>query len=492
MSVRRLHALALILVAGLPSYGEPLFDTTVRVRLGADAGQSLGSLFEARDSAGKVRFGAGFDEGHSTYIRDNARQIVFYCKPPKAPVTVSPVSTPYGPEYNATRTLADKHGLVVFSRFGTPAGFRSLDAEGRLQPYTPEWAPDDSGFCGLQYVNDRPLVFFSNRITYDGQAVYTSDRGSILCYYAKGSLFIFHYEGQTLSVISWAPGTGLPANLDGAATFPLEGSIFVFGTYGDEFHLVTNIGNYYIYTNGAIRRIRESDGKSWQAYSMVRVYDDLFIGHYPTGSLYVYDEAGLRLFETPIPVPAEVSPNAREAQTLAIHGGYLYAGVWPWGELWRYDPDNPAWEFVARVFDAPPLSKEDQEPYAAAMKGKSDAYNYWGQRISSLTNVGDSMFIATMNKQGKPFNPAEHGFITQETLAQYGRVHRLESHAQVVAPFTWKDVTSFRFVCDEGRLKVFQDGQPLADSACDVADIGGPFELRTGNGIYGPFAGTLE
>ena len=492
MVARWLLALALILGAVLPSHGEPLFDTTVRVRLGGDVGQSLGSLFEVRDGAGKVRFGAGFDEGHSTYIRDNARQIVFYCKPPKAPVTVSPVGTPYGSEYNATRTLTDKHGLVVFSRFGTPAGFQSLDAEGRLQPYIPEWAPDDAGFCGLQYVNDRPLVFYNNQITYDGQAVYASDRGSILCYYSKGSLFIFHYEGQTLSVIPWAPGAVLPPNLDSAATFSLEGSIFVFGTYGDEFHFVTNTGNYYVLSNGAIRRIRESDGKSWQAYSMVRVYDDLFIGHYPTGSLYVYDEAGLRLFETPIPVPAEVSPNAREAQTLAIHGGYLYAGVWPWGELWRYDPDDPAWEFVARVFDSPPLSKEDQEPFAAAMKGKSDVYNYWGQRISSLTNVGDSMFIATMNKQGRPFIPAEHDFMTPETLAQYGRIHRLQSHAQVAASFAWKEVTSFRFLCDEGRLKVFQDGQLLAESLCEATGIEGPFDLRTGNGIYGPFVGSLE
>jgi dienelactone hydrolase len=54
-------------------------DITVALTLDEDLGQRLGSIFEARDSAGRVRFGAGFDDAHSTYMRDNNRQLVFFC-----------------------------------------------------------------------------------------------------------------------------------------------------------------------------------------------------------------------------------------------------------------------------------------------------------------------------------------------------------------------------------------------------------------------------
>jgi hypothetical protein len=209
--------------------------------------------------------------------------------------------------------------------------------------------------------------------------------------------------------------------------------------------------------------------------------------------LYAYNSEGLRLFEPAIPVPAEVSSNAREAQTLAIHGGYLYAGVWPWGELWRYDPDVKSWEFVVRVFEDPPLSREDQEPYARIMtERKTDVYNYWGQRIVSLTNVDDSMFIATMNKQGRPFNTETHDFLTPDVVEQYGRIHRLKSHGQIAAPFDWKESTTFRFVCANTQLEIYQDDRLLGSAPCNAEAVRGTLSVTKGNGIYGPFTGTMR
>lgn len=486
-------AVVLLLGAASLAEGQPVFEISIDVQLGADRGQPLGSLFEARGEDGKVVLGAGIEDGHSTYVRDNNRQVVFYCKPAAKDVTVSPLGKPYGPEDNAARLLADRAGLVVFKRFGDPVQFMSLGPDGQLQPYAPEWTDTPAGFCGLQYVENRPLVFYGDRITYDGETVYQSEHGSGMYYYSRGTLLLFHAQTERLYAVPWNPAESKPVRLEDGREFPIEGNTFVFGTYGEELHVVTNTGNYYVFAGGELQRIRASDGKSWQAYSMVRVYDDLLIGHYPTGSLYVYDNEGLRLFEPAIPVPAEVSANAREAQTLAIHGGYVYAGVWPWGELWRYDPDGKAWEFVARVFENPPLSREDQEPFASLMKENStDVYNYWGQRITSLTNVGNSLYIATMNKQGHPYKPAEHEFVAPEVVAQYGRIHRLESNAQIAAPFEWKDSTTFRFVCTDEGLELYQDDALLGSVSCDTGAARGTLTVQRGNGIYGPFAGELR
>lgn len=482
-------------VTGMLSFaatGAP-FELSVELEIGQDLGQPLGSIFEARNELGAVVLGAGFEDGHSTYVRDNNRQIVFYCKPAGKSVVVKAIGKPYGPEENAARLIADRSELVVFNRFGSSLPLLTPGSEDDFQPYSPEWAAEPAGFCGLQYVDNRPMVFHAGQITYDGKTIYQSELGSGMYYYSRGTLLIFHGQTKQLYAVDWKPDDTEPARLEDGRAFAVEGTPFVFATYVGELHVVTNVGNYYVYAGNELKRIRASDGKSWQAYSMVRVYDDLLIGHYPTGSLYAYGADGLRLFEPAIPVPPEVSSNAREAQTLAIHGGYLYAGVWPWGELWRYDPDGETWEFVARVFEDPPLSREDQEPYARIMTEKNvDVYNYWGQRITSLTNVGNSLYIATMNKQGRPFNPETHDFLTPEIVAQYGRVHRLDSNAQIAAPFEWKKTTTFRFVCTEEGLELYQDDRQIGSAACDTGAVGETLSIQKGRGIYGPFEGTVR
>ena len=479
-------------VLSLAAAGDP-FELSVEVELGQDLGQPLGSIFEARNDQGEVVLGAGFEDGHSTYIRDNNRQVVFYCKPAGKNVVVTPIGKPYGPQENAARLVADRSELVVLNRFGSALPLLTLGSDSEFEPYSPEWAGATEGFCGLQYVDNRPMVFSADRIAYDGKTIYQSELGSGMFYYSRGTLLLFHGQTKQLHAVDWKPDDAEPVRLEKGRTFDIDGVPFVFGTYGSELHVVTNVGNYYVYTGTVLRRIRATDGKSWQAYSMVRVYDDLLIGHYPTGSLYAYGAEGLRLFEPAIPVPPEVSANAREAQTLAIHGGYLYAGVWPWGELWRYDPDAKTWEFVKRVFEDPPLSLEDQEPYARIMTEKKvDVYNYWGQRITSLTNVGNSLYIATMNKQGTPFKPESHDFLTPEIVAQYGRVHRLDSNAQIAAPFDWKEKTTFRFLCTDEGLELYQDDRQIGSVACDTKAVGEALSIQKGKGIYGPFTGALR
>lgn len=470
-----------------------LLDVTVRVDLQEDLGQRLGSLLEARDQDGQVLLGAGFDDAHSTYLRDNSRMLVFYYKDDSDNVTLTPIAKPFGPEHNGVRLFVDGSDLIAVHRVHNPVRMQRLTPNNEWTPYEPSWAESSERFGGVQPLGDQRLVFFANRIEHNGRTIYESD-SSGMYYYVDGSFIIFEYETSRLLIREWDPGSGSSIDVLDGPIWEIEGNPFVFGTYRDQIVFATNVGNVYAYQNGQLRHVRKNTNTSWQAYTMLHVYNDLVIGHYPSGSLFVYNDEGLTEFDPPIPIPEDASPDAREAQTGAIYCGDLYVGVWPWGELWRYDVDTSAWEFVDRVFHTPPVRRDRTAPYIEEMEDKWDAVNYWGQRITSLVNYRESLYIGTMNKQGKPFNPEKHGFLDADTVSQYGRVFQLKGSAQLATPFAWKEETELRFVCDETHLRIYQDGEPLSQTA--HAGIGheerAVDEIRAGAGIYGDFSGRVE
>lgn len=473
--------------------GGPYVDIRLRFDPGADGGQGLGSLFELKNNDGDVVLGAGFDDAHSTYMRDNNRQVIFYHRSPAPEAAIVQMGKPFGSDNNGARLQVDGDTLVAVGNYGRRAPYLTPDGGGGWKPVEAAWAAGADTYGGVQFVNNGRLIFENERITYNGDAVYTSAAGAGRYYYTHGQMVICHSKPDMLYVAPWKPGETI--DLAEARSFPIVGSVFTLGDYDGEILITTNVGEFYSYRDGELTTHRVTDGKSWQGYSMLRHYDKVLIGQYPTGSLYQYDENGLALFDPPIPVPEGVSRNAREAQTLAIYGGYLYAGVWPWGELWRFDHLANRWDFVARVFSQPALSIEDQEPYARAMKDKPPAYNAWGQRIVNLTNYRDALYIATMNKGGTPWIPEVRDVVPEGAVAEYGVVHKLTAPAQVAAPFTWKESTELLFRLANGNLIIFQDDVHIG--SCPL-----PHDLKLGavsasgltvaDGIYGPSRGKVS
>lgn len=460
---------------------------------GTDLGQSLGTLFELKDADGKVVLGAGFDDAHSTYMRDNNRQLVFYYKSPTPETTVTPIGKPFDAETNAARLQVDGDTLVAVGNYGRRAPYLTPDGDGSWKPIEAEWAAQAETYGGVQFVNNGRLIFENERIMYDGETIYTSTLGAGRYYYANGQMVICHVKPDMLYVAPWKPGETIV--LENAKSFPIVGSVFTLGNYDGEILITTNVGEFYSFRDGELTTHRVTDGKSWQGYSMTRFYDKVLIGQYPTGSLFQYDKDGLKPFEPALPVPEGVSANAREAQTLAIYGGYLYVGVWPWGELWRFDHEAKTWTLVTRVFTQPELSIEDQEPYARAMKDKPPAYNAWGQRIVSLTNFEDALYIATMNKGGTPWIPEVQAVVPESAVAEYGRVHKLTVPGQVAVPFKWKEETELRLSIVDSQLVVLQDGVRVGSTRIRRESAPGIFNeqnITLANGIYGPSAGKVS
>jgi hypothetical protein len=471
----------------------PAASISVNFQPGTDLGQSLGTLFELKDADGNVVLGAGFDDAHSTYMRDNNRQLVFYYKSPAPEATVTPIGKPFDAENNAARLQVDGDTLVAVGNYGRRAPYLTPDDSGGWKPIEAEWTAQADTYGGVQFVENGRLIFENERITYNGGAIYTSTLGAGRYYYANGQMVICHVKPDMLYVAPWKPGEVIA--LESAKSFPIVGSVFTLGNYDGEILITTNVGEFYSFRDGNLTTHRVTDGKSWQGYSMTRFYDKVLIGQYPTGSLFQYDQEGLKAFEPALPVPEGVSANAREAQTLAIYGGYLYVGVWPWGELWRFDHEAKTWTFVTRVFTQPELSVENQEPFALAMKDKPPAYNAWGQRIVSLTNFQDSLYIATMNKGGTPWIPEVQAIIPEAAVAEYGRVHKLTVPGQVAVPFTWKPDTTLTFSVTASQLIVYQDGTRIGKAqtgkALDLSTLNED-SITLANGIYGPSTGKVS
>jgi len=258
----------------------------------------------------------------------------------------------------------------------------------------------------------------------------------------------------------------------------------------------SNLGGVHLFDGTQWRTLREDQlGVSYQVYTMVRFYDKLLLGQYPTGMLFEYDGNQLNLREGWPPRLAGTSPSAREAQTALIWGGELWVGVWPWAELWRYNADCDQWFFVQRMFSQPPVSDDPVHPWEKECREAGLVINAWGQRLTSLLPYGDSLLAATSTK-GPMKDEQRPAFISDEVLAQYGAVTRLRTPGCVSAPVNWQgDTVELQFTITRQEMLIQQAGKPLARAplAPELADLlqsaGGLAEVTWGAGVYGPFGG---
>lgn len=461
------------------------FDIIIEAELGEDHGQGLGTLFSARDSEGRVILGAGFQDSFSTNIRDNNRMLAFYCTSQNESIQIEAIGKPFGPEVNAARLIADK-GVFAFY-YDNPV---QID---RNFGIASDWMPN--GLFGVQYIDEKRLLMLDDPgdgpvLLFDDQIIYSPGE-AFLFYYSNGTVAIFH-TGPDRVYIGPQDFTEDPViDLEKFQEFSIDGFPYIFGTYNDEMIIGTNLGGIYSYENNELKVVRENDGRSFQLYSAIQVNGQLLLGHYPSGSIYVYDGDGLREFEHPLPVPVNANEGQRETQTLCLFNGDLYAGIWPWGELWRFNFDSLTWQFLERLYYVPDMSPEVYSPYQEEMNAIGDVYNYWGQRITNMVPYGDSLYISTMNKGSFPYIPELHSFLSEESLEQYGQIHRLSGPLQITSPISWRATTTFRFKISSGKLSMFQDGELLQEIESDALNYGcGKVESVTvGNGVFGSFGG---
>ncbi len=497
----------LLLAALQPASALAETKITVTIDRGRDLGQTFGSLFEATSDDGSLVLGAGFQNGYNTRYRADRHAVQFFIRPANGKRELATEELPRPNDKLTGAYLFGRDG-TVYSTYG---GLKSWDSKSKA------WreAASAGGTHESMRVGDGELVFGDSRATFNGQTILEPPaKGSYqLFFYAHGHLCFYHvhrkgkpyrpYENDEdgFSRLYACPWTTDQDQVDVSSAktlrLPVVGeTTFAWGQLGSQIVTGSNIGGFYVFEDGAWRMLLEPRlGVSYQLYSTLAFRDRLLMGQYPTGRVFEYDGKEIKDQEGWPPVLAGVSASAREAQTTVIYGGDLMVGVWPWGEVWRYNPDSCQWFFARRMFDHPDLSDKIVHPYDVENHDGSPR-NRWGQRVTSLITSGADLFISTSAKSPYEWNPKPFPFLAPDKWKSYGKVYRTTMPGHLAAPTKWTDgPTTIEFIIQGSKIAIDQDGKRTAATNVTgaIAEQLGKLkrlkDVEWGDGIYGSFGG---
>ncbi len=501
-------------------------DIRLNLTFGQDRGQPWGSLFEARNADDQIVAGAGFANVYNTCFANDRFTLQFYLRDLQGN---RPTFTPLPrPTTDAGAYLFDLHGQLHAKALvgtGQPSGWFVMNVElarqgdeKQLQVWDPakkRWHPSprlDGRRMrigdGMMCIGPGLLTWVDSRVEFDGQLILPPPSKGFYhhFHYAHGHLFFVHcrpgridlhacpYEPQSARPLDLEQS--IPLSLSHDREFPLA-----IGQWQDHLLICTNIGGTYRFAGGQWQVLRRSNGKSYQIYSALNFKDRLLLAHYPSGHLLEY--TGDQIVEMPDAPPRlqDVSAAVREAQTTILYGGYLYVGVWPWAELWRMDEQTGQWEWIDRLFSHPTPEADFDHPYERAIRalnagtGAEWVHNGWGQRITSMVPLADSLMIGTSAKWNWSADTPSP-FLTPRQRAEYGRILKMRHPYVLSAPVQWKPhPTEIRLVADGKQMRILQDERLLAQR--DVAPFPPDLAAHLSQarpilqaGGFGPFGGT--
>ncbi|MFT4691247.1 MAG: hypothetical protein ACI9OD_003470 [Limisphaerales bacterium] len=472
---------------------------SVTIDLGTqDLGQNFGSIFEMRGKDGST-VGAGFMGAYNTKPRSARYTLHFYRKPAGAG-TKPGISVLPKPTTDAGVYLYQYDGrLFGKSRNGTDPLLRVWDAKKN------QWQIDKTSAVQPTQIGTGELSLSSKAILWNGASLLAVPSplarfGEL--YYANGTLVVRVHDKLSkpgmneIIALKWQPGESQPDLSKGVVLRlrALKEFVYGFGVLGKKVIVATNTGGVYEYDEGVWRAMIEPDTTtSFQIYTVLNFRDRLWMGQYPTGNLFEYDGRTVTHLSGTPPVVTGAHARAREAQTLAIYRGDVYCGVWPWGEVWRFDTHTLKWDFVGRMFSHPELNDRFRHPYEAEMLELKETANKWGQRITSMIPFGDSLYIGTSAKTSAPYDESYVGFLGDGRWKEYGNVHRLSLPGHLAVNLQWTGGRiKLDFEIGEKSLRVFQDGKLLGTASLPEGIAG--FETRSeklGDGVYGHFTGKI-
>lgn len=483
----------------------PLLHFTATVDLGKDVGQSFGTIFESSDSEGRVVMGAGFMDVYNTRFRVGRRTLEFYLRHDQSSDKVTISRLPH-PDLDCGVYLFALGGELYAWSSARGDMVRRWDAAQHVwhdesKPPTGSLRSGDAVMC----LDDGLLVMRDNQVTYDGRTVLSPPETGRYYnfYYAGGRLFFYHTAGAdgdkrtSIYACPWTYDSQSPIDLAEAEILQAKyggATPFAWGQHDGDVLTVSNYGGIYVFRDGSWQTLLEADDQvSYQVYSMLNYYDRLLLAQYPTGNLFAYTGDVPQLITGWPPRLAGVSPSAREAQTLAIYAGNLFVGVWPWAELWRYDDAMKKWHSLGRMFTHPQASEKTVHPYEAEAERNRLVTNHWGQRVTSMIPLGDSLYLSTSSKGTSPWLK-EYTFLTESQRREYGAVLQLKIPGNVATEIEWTGrPMKLDFIVTGTRMLVRQDGRRLA-----AANYQPPPDLASrrwnttwGQGVFGRFSGAI-
>jgi len=491
-------ALLYVLYCASPiTAAQPDWSLSLQVDLGTDQGQNFGTLFELVDPAGQVIAGAGYVGAYNTQSRSDRRSLQFFVKPQQNP-SFQPRRLPR-PTTNAGTYLHEFNGdLFSKSRGGKDQQLKRLDKSEQ------NWTPDTTSTPFKVHVADGVLSSDSSSINFNGKSILNikPDQGTLAeRYYANGFL-VFRLHNQKanppvnrLVATPWNSTQSGPIDWQSSPSInmgtPRE-FVYAYGQLQGQVVAATNTGGLYVFDGTTWKTVLEPDTNvSFQIYTMINYRDQLLMGQYPTGEIFTYDGQNLHHVPDWPPAIPGVRKQAREAQTLTIYGGDLYCGVWPWGEVWKTADPTAGWQFSGRMFTHPEPTDKTVHPYENETKQLGSVLNRWGQRVTSLIPLGDSLYISTSSKGGNAYEP-KYKFLAGEKWKEYGSVYQFTQPGSLVVNTQWTNgPTNFQFKIHQGKLQILQDGKLLGTAPAPTQPTGDLVSAKVNlqKGIFGPYRG---
>ena len=179
---------------------------------------------------------------------------------------------------------------------------------------------------------------------------------------------------------------------------------------------------------------------------------------------------------------------------MAIYGGDLLVGVWPWAELWRYQHESDSWHSMGRMFSHPELTAKQTHPYEQDADRLGLVTNHWGQRITGMVALGQDLVLSTSSK-GTDLWKEGYKFLTDGERREYGAVLKLHRPGNIAGKMQWTGKpVRFDFTVTASTLTIAQDGKQIAAGTHDLplGRLRGELTLRPGNGASGRLSGKVR
>jgi hypothetical protein len=227
---------------------------------------------------------------------------------------------------------------------------------------------------------------------------------------------------------------------------------------------------------------------SYQIYSTLAMQGETMLGGYPLTLVQSMDpRAAVRTFSPPLPSKYVYG----EVQTLTWFKNRVLAGVWPWGQVWKFDPYTKDWSLMGRLFKYPDLEKLSVAELTDEPLAKQLQSNALGQRVNSFVSLGDSIYAIGSAKDNYSLEVAKESKLPKEQLDEYGAVHRLSTTGMLSVSLP-KDMASgdkLRIELDETKLTVLYNGAILGTAELALKDQFCLQGIATGAGQFGAISG---
>jgi hypothetical protein len=227
---------------------------------------------------------------------------------------------------------------------------------------------------------------------------------------------------------------------------------------------------------------------SYQIYSALGFENGFILGGYPI-SLVAYLTGQSIVSDKINSIPAAF--NYGEIQTLALFDNRIYAGVWPWGQLWVLRPETLRWELEKRLFSHPSMQGLNEfdtlnEPYVDKIGS-----NQLGQRITGMTKAGSSLYILTSAKDGYVTDTMRRAELSAEQMQEYGTLHKVQKTGQLTFEVEGglRAGDNFSFEVTDSILRVIRNDTQITTVPVKISE---KFCLNgsvSGEGIYGELVG---